>query len=200
MSLAGLILAGGESRRMRSPKALLDFEGETFLDRLILMFGGSCSPVIVVLGCQPQRIRAGLRCGELAAFVTNPDYRRGQLSSLQLGLASVPPEAEGVMFTPVDYPAVRPSTIARIAGRFQTRQPDEWLVVPRSQGRHGHPVCVGRDLIPEFLALAGDAQARDVIRRHRERTMYVDVDDAGILKDVDDPESYARLTGNGESG
>jgi molybdenum cofactor cytidylyltransferase len=196
VSLAGLILAAGESRRMGSPKALLDFEGETFLDRLILMLGGRCSPVIVVLGCQPQRIRAGLRCAELAAFVTNPDYQRGQLSSLQLGLAAVPPEAEGVMFTPVDHPAVRPSTIARIAGRFQTRQPDEWLVVPRSQGRHGHPVCVVRDLIPEFLALAGNAQARDVIRRHRERTVYVDVDDAGILKDVDDPESYARLTEN----
>ena len=193
MSLAGFILAGGESRRMGSPKALLDFDGETFLDRLILTLGGSCSPVIVVLGCEPQRIRAGLHHAELATFVTNQDYRRGQLSSLQRGLAAVPPEAEGVMFTPVDYPAVRPSTIARIARRFQTRQPHEWLVIPRSQGRHGHPVCVVRDLIPEFLALTEDAQARDVIRRHRERTVYVDVDDAGILKDVDDPESYARL-------
>jgi len=196
VSLAGLILAGGESRRMGSPKALLDFDGETFLDRLILTLAGACSPVIVVLGCEPQRIRAGLRCAELATIVTNQDYRRGQLSSLQLGLAAVPPEAEGVMFTPVDYPAVRPSTIARIARRFQTRQPNEWLVVPCSQGRRGHPVCLVCDLIPEFLALAGDAQARDVIRGHRQQTVYEDVDDAGILEDVDDPESYARLTGN----
>ena len=181
---------------MGSPKALLDLGGETFLDRLILTLGGLCSPVIVVLGWEPQQIRAGLRRAELAEFVTNPDYRRGQLSSLQRGLAAVPPEAEGVMFTPVDFPAVRPSTIARIARRFQTRRPNEWLVVPRSQGRNGHPVCLVRDLIPEFLALAGDAQARDVIRSHREQTVYEDVDDAGILEDVDDPESYARLTGN----
>ena len=196
MSLAGLILAAGESRRMGSPKALLDFEGETFLDRLILTLGSSCHPVIVVLGCEPQRIRAGLRSAELATFVTNPDYRRGQLSSLQRGLAAVPPEAAGVMFMPVDYPAVRPSTVAHIARRFQTRQPNEWLVVPRSQGRHGHPVCLVCALIPEFLALADDAQARDVIRRRRERTAYEDVDDAGILEDVDDPESYARLMKN----
>lgn len=196
MSLAGLILAAGESRRMGSPKALLEFDGETFLDRLILALGASCSPVIVVLGCEAQRIGAGLRRAEAATIVTNPDYRRGQLSSLQRGLAAVPPAAEGVMFTLVDYPAVRPSTIARLAWRFQTRQPQEWLVVPRSQGRHGHPVCLVCDLIPEFLALAGDAQARDVIRGHRKQTVYEDVDDAGILEDVDDPESYARLIGN----
>jgi CTP:molybdopterin cytidylyltransferase MocA len=196
MSLAGLILAAGESRRMGSPKALLEFGGETFLDRLILTLGGACYPVIVVLGCEAQRIRAGLRRAELVAFVTNPDYQRGQLSSLQRGLAAVPPEAEGVLFTPVDYPLVRPSTIARIVRRFQSRQPDERLVVPRSQGRHGHPVCLASDLIPEFLALAGDAQARDVIHGHRKQTVYEDVDDAGILQDVDDPESYARLTAN----
>jgi molybdenum cofactor cytidylyltransferase len=196
MSLAGLILAAGESRRMGSPKALLEFNGETFLDRLILTLGGACYPVIVVLGYESRSIRAGLRNAELATFVTNPDYQRGQLISLQRGLAAIPPEAEGVLFTPVDYPAVRPSTIARIARRFETRQPEDWLVVPRSQGRHGHPVCLARELIPEFLALADDAQARDVIHSHRKQTLYEDVDDAGILEDVDDPDSYARLTGN----
>ena len=196
MSLSGIILAAGESRRMRSPKALLDFRGETFLDRLILTLGRSCSPVIVVLGWEPERIMAGLHRAESATFVTNADYKRGQLSSLQCGLAAVPPEAEGVMFTLVDCPAVRPSTIVDLARRFQTRQPNECVVIPRLRGWHGHPVCVARGLIPEFLDLPGDAQARDVIRRHREQTVYTDVDDVGILEDIDDPESYERLTRN----
>ena len=194
MNLAGLILAAGESRRMGTPKALLELAGETFLDRLILTLGQSCSPVIVVLGCDHQSIRAGLRRADSATFVLNPDYRRGQLSSLQCGLAAVSPEAEGVMFTPVDCPSVLPSTMARMARRFQERGPHELLVVPRSEGRRGHPVCAARDLIPEFLALPPDAQARDVIHRHREHTVYVDVDDSGILKDVDDPQAYRRLT------
>lgn len=193
MNLAGLILAAGESRRMGTPKALLELAGETFLDRLILTLGQPCSPVIVVLGCESQKIRAGLRRGDLAAFVLNPDYRRGQLSSLQCGLAAVSPEAEGVMFTPVDYPSVLPSTVTRMARRFEQRGPHELLVVPRSRGRGGHPVCAARDLIPEFLALPPDAQARDVIHRHIEHTVYVDVEDSGIMEDVDDPEAYERL-------
>ena len=195
MSLAGLILAGGESRRMGSPKALLEFGGETFLDRLILMLGQCCSPVIVVLGHEPQRIKAGLVHADLATFVTNQYHEWGQFSSLQCGLTAVPSDAGGVMFTPVDHPAVLPSTVARLARRFQERVAAELLVVPRSGGKHGHPVCAAADLIPEFLALPLEAQARDVIRRHREHAAYVDVDDSGILKDVDDRDAYERLTG-----
>ena len=179
---------------MGTPKALLELAGETFLDRLILTLGQSCCPVIVVLGCDHQSIRAGLRRADSATFVLNPDYRRGQLSSLQCGLAAVSPEAEGVMFTPVDCPSVLSSTMARLARRFQARGPHELLVIPRSEGRRGHPVCAARDLIPEFLALPPDAQARDVIHPHSEHTVYVDVDDSGILTDVDDPQTYRRLT------
>ncbi len=49
-SIAGLILAGGASRRMGSPKALLRLQDETFLDRLIRLFSGVCEPVVVVVG------------------------------------------------------------------------------------------------------------------------------------------------------
>jgi len=198
MNLAGLILAAGESRRMGTPKALLELAGVTFLDRLILTLGQTCSPVIVVLGCDHQGIRAGLRRADLATFVLNPDYRRGQLSSLQCGLAAVSPEAEGVMFTPVDYPSISPSTVTRLARRFEQRGPHELLVVPRSEGKRGHPVCAARDLLPEFLALPLDAQARVVIHSLRLHTVYLDVGYSGIIEDVDDAKAYERLIrGNG---
>jgi molybdenum cofactor cytidylyltransferase len=190
---AGLILAGGESRRMGSPKALLELAGETFLDRLILTLGAVCAPVVVVLGHEAHEIRAGSRRADLAEFVTNAEYERGQLSSLQCGLAVLPDNCGGVMFTPVDCPAVLPSTVALLARRLQERAPGELLVVPLSDGRHGHPVGMAPELIPEFLALPLEAQARDVIRRHRERTVYVDVNDPGVWEDVDDPESYERM-------
>jgi len=196
-SIAGLILAGGESRRMGTPKALLQLGGETFLDRLIRVMGQSCSPVIVVLGHEAQRVRSGLDPAGAALFVINQDYGRGQLSSLQCGLAAVPSEAEGVLFTLVDRPLVEPSTIARVLQRFQERLPPEVLVVPRAGLRHGHPVCVARELIPEFLALPLEAQARDVIHAHAGETAYVDVEDTGILVDVNDPEAYQRLVARG---
>jgi CTP:molybdopterin cytidylyltransferase MocA len=194
MSLTGIILAAGESRRMGAPKALLELNGETFLDRLILTLGGACSPVLVVLGFEAAKIRAGLRFGNLATFVNNTEFERGQLSSLQCGMAAVLADAEGVMFTPVDHPAVLPSTVARLARRFGERSSRELVVIPCCGRKRGHPVCVARELIPQFLALSSGAQARDVIHENRDYTVYVDVEDRGVLDDIDDPAGYKVLT------
>ena len=190
-SVAGLILAAGESRRMGFPKALLRYREETFLDRLAGLFAARCSPVIVVLGAEAERIRASLH--PAATFVVNPDWARGQTTSMQCGLRAVPPETDGVLFTLVDHPAVAPATIdALLAGPTTAL-----LRVPRYHGRRGHPIWFSRALIPEFLALPETGAARDVVRRHAAETDFLDVDDPGILADIDDPEAYLGLAGGG---
>ncbi len=172
---------------MGSPKALLEFRGETFLERLIRCFEGQCSPVIVVLGHVPEIIRAGIRAPGKARFVLNPEYPLGQVSSLQCGLRAVPPEGEGVIFTPVDHPNITHATIARL---IESGAP---IAIPQYLGRHGHPVLFGRALFAEFLALSPDEPARTVMHRHAGEIRYIDVPDAGILDDIDDPEAYNRL-------
>ena len=192
--LAAIILAGGASRRMGRPKALLAAPGTggTFLERLIGVMGLHCSPVIVVLGHEAERIRAGVSRQSEAVFVVNAKYAEGQLSSLQCGLGEVAAGSPGFMFMPVDLPLVQPETVARLAAAFEgPRRP--LLAIPRFEGRRGHPVCCARELIPEFLGLPPGAQARDVIHRHAAEACYVDLDDPGILRDIDDVEAYRSL-------
>jgi len=185
----GLILAAGESRRMGSPKALLKFQGETFLDRLIGLFSGRCSPVIVVLGAMHEIVRTGFRRVAEALIVENPDFRLGQLSSMQCGLRAVPAEADSVLFTLVDHPAVMPATLSALLDA-DVQAP---LRIPRFQGRRGHPIRISKSLIPEFLALPAGSSAREVVTRHAAEIAYIDVDDPGILANVDDQPGYARL-------
>lgn len=175
---------------MGSPKALLQYQGESFLDRLTRLFAATCDPVIVVLGHDPDTIRAGVRHPERAHFVENPDYRLGQLTSMQRGLREVPPTADGVLFTLVDHPTVSPETL-----QLLTSEPDAILAIPRHQGRRGHPMYFHRSLIQEFLAISPDSQARDVVHRHAAAIRYLDVDDPGILSDIDDQAAYQRLIG-----
>ena len=190
-SIAGLILSGGASRRMGTPKALLRFENETFLDRLIRLFSAVCSPVIVVVGHHAAEIQAGIERASEVVFAVNPDPERGMLSSLQCGLAEVPAEAEAVMFLPVDHPHLEPATLETLAVRFQSERAP--VTVPTFRGEHGHPVCISRALVAELLALPPDAKASDVIHRYVPETCYVEVADPAVVTDVDDPAAYAGL-------
>ena len=175
---------------MGSPKALLQYQGEAFLDRLIRLFSAVCRPVVVVLGHEAERIQAGLERADDAIFVVNPDPDRGMLSSLQCG-AGIPAcvGSDAVLFTLVDHPNVEPSTAQRVIDEFLAHRSP--VTVPVYQGRKGHPVCISREVVQQLLVLAPTSQTGDVIRAHP--TRRVDVDDSGVVSDIDDPEAYAAL-------
>jgi molybdenum cofactor cytidylyltransferase len=176
---------------MGSPKALLRYQGRTFLDTLTALFAKRCAPVIVVVGAHAAEIRAAAPQG--AILVDNPDYALGMSTSLQCGLRAVPPDVDGVLFTLVDHPAASPTTVDALLDL-----PAGPLVrVPRYRAKRGHPIWFSPELIPEFLALPAGAPARDVPARHVDRTRYLDLDDPGIVADIDNPEDYRALVGAG---
>jgi molybdenum cofactor cytidylyltransferase len=189
--IAGIILSGGASRRMGTPKALLLFKNETFLDRLIRVLSSVCDPIVVVVGRHADQIRSGVERGREVLFAENPDPDRGMLSSLQCGLALVPDAARAAMFVPVDHPNIEVSTVETLAARFHSDRPP--VTVPTYAGEHGHPVCIARQLVDELLALPPGAKASDVIHRHVSRTIYLEVADSAVITDVDDPSAYAEL-------
>jgi molybdenum cofactor cytidylyltransferase len=177
---------------MGYPKALLRYGEATFLDTLTGMFGRCCAPVIVVLGGHAAEIRAG--AVHPATFVMNADYALGMTTSLQCGLRAVPADCESVLFTLVDHPAASRATLdALLAPASGDRAP--LVRVPRYGGKRGHPIWFARDLAPEFLALPAGGPARDVVARHVDRTEYLDLDDPGVVADIDSPEDYRALMG-----
>lgn len=189
--IAAVILSGGASRRMGTPKALLNFQDETFLDRLIRVLGSYCDPMVVVVGEHADQIRSGIQRASQVRFAVNPDPERGMLSSLQCGLSLVPADAAAAMFLPVDHPNIQPETIGRLAERFG-REPAP-VTVPTYLGEHGHPVCIAREIIDELLGLPADGKPSDVIHRHVPETIYVEVADPAVVSDIDDPAAYAEL-------
>ncbi len=191
MNAAAVILAAGESRRMGRVKALLPFRRGTILSELISAFSAAASPVIVVTGYHADSVRPqAAACG--AQIAHNADPERGMLSSLQAGLASLPPSADSFFFTPVDYPAIQPATIAALVALLE-EQPAALAAIPRLEGRRGHPVLCRREVASRFLALPDSAQPKDVIHGLVPHTAYLDCADSGILMDVDDPAAYDRL-------
>lgn len=191
-----MIFAAGESSRMGRDKALLDFQGSTFLNRLIALFLPRVDPLVVVLGHNAETIRASIAvpAGYADAdlrIVINSRHRLGMLSSFQAGIQALPSEAEAAMFTLVDHPAIRESTLDRLIDEFQAA--GQLLAIPRYGDRRGHPVIASRKILEEVLQLPVDSSPKAVMRAHRAETHYVDVDDPGVLTDVDSPSEYEKL-------
>jgi CTP:molybdopterin cytidylyltransferase MocA len=169
---------------MGFPKPLLTYQGERFIDRLVRIFAAVCNQVIVV-----RSAASGEWPVAGAHIVTNPRPERGMLSSLQCGLSAVSRECDAIFFTPVDYPAIAESTVSLLAAAWA----GDPVMIPRYRGRRGHPVVISRTLVPEFERLPDSAQPADVVRRHEAEIRYVDVNDPGILRDVDTPEEHRAL-------
>jgi len=171
---------------MGSPKALLQYRGRTFLERVLDALRPACDSVAVVTVLDATQIRT--LCQKRGVnHVTNPAPERGMLSSLQCAIARH--DADGYLFTPVDYPAIAPETAAAIVAAFRSERRD--AVIPVFDDRHGHPVCISRAVAHQILDLPVGASARDAI--HRSNILYLPVADAGILCDVDTPAEYQAL-------
>ena len=113
---------------------------------------------------------------------------------MQAGLRSLSADnPEAVLLCLVDHPAVCAETVRRLVATF--RQCGVPVVIPIYQGRRGHPVLIARQVFDELLQLAPDAGADSVVRRYRPATQFIEVEDEGVVIDVDNPESYQRLTG-----
>ena len=171
---------------MGRPKALLEFQNETFLGRLQRIFLAHTEPLVVVLGHDADTVRQAVDPRVRQAI--NHDPERGMLSSLQTGLVLLT-DAERVLFLPLDYPAIREETVAALCAA-----PLANVVMPRFEGRRGHPVLISQTVVKQLLALPPGAAARDVIRSHNATVLYVDVNDPAILMDVDTPEDYRALS------
>jgi len=189
--LAAIILAAGESRRMGHPKALLDCGGRSFLERLLAVTN---HPRIglqrVVLGAHAALIQQRLGL-PLDLILINPEWSRGQLSSLRVALTALQSlPTEGALVAPVDHPLVQPATVARLVEAFDAH-PDA-IVVPRYGRRRGHPVIFSRRFYTALCEAPEDRGARAVVWSHPDSVIETDVDDAGVLADIDDPETYTR--------
>ncbi len=187
VNLTGVILAAGASSRLGRPKALLTFRGETFLNRLLSHFFSVCGEVIVVV--RPDQPLIETNAKELhPKFVVNPKPELGMLSSLQCGLAAISPQAEAVMFSPVDYAPVQRDTIQQIVEAF-----NGILTLPMYEGKRGHPCILSRQLTKELLELSVTASAKTVIHAHLPDARLVAVKDQRTVEDVDDMAAYQRL-------
>ncbi len=167
---------------------------DTFLSATIRLFFSHVDVVFVVAGKNEVAV-APVVYANGASLVVNPDPARGQFSSLRLGLQEVLNRGrDAAMVTLVDRPPVQMKTIETLQSAFeQAIAKRKWATIPEYQGKHGHPILLGREMMEAFLKAPETSNAREVEHAHPSEIEYVPVDDPLVAANVDTPEQYAAL-------
>jgi len=193
--IPAIVLAAGRSSRMGRAKAMLPLDDhDTFLTRIVRTFlDAGVDDVIVVVGHEADTIAASFaESGLPARFVVNPQYDRGQLSSLIAGLAVVDrPGVSATLITLVDVPLVTSPTVRAVVACY--RRTRARVVRPTSGGRHGHPLLIDRTLFSALRSADPDAGAKPVVRAYASVEGDLPVDDEGAFVDIDTADDYTRV-------
>lgn len=190
MTVAGLVLAAGEGRRLGRPKALLELDGERLVDRAVrVLREGGCEPVYVVAGAAPL---PGL---VEALVVENPGWPEGMGSSLRRGLAVLgagQPEAAAAVVLLVDTPGIGPGVVRRLVAAFTAGAS---VAASTYDGKLRNPVLLGREHWAQVSSLAvGDVGARAFLAARPELVRAVECGDIADPADLDTPEDLVRFT------
>lgn len=186
----GAVLAAGLSSRMRRPKPLLEVDGETFVSRAVAALRGA--------GCRRVHVVANAGASwaaEVAAtpgveLLVNDRAESEQVDSLRLVIEQLPADTRGLLVLPVDVPLVTAATVRRLVDAFAAEPGPLWL--PFHRGVAGHPVLVGRELFGDVLHTPLEEGMRSLIMQHALQVREVEVDDGGVLIDIDTPEEYRQ--------
>jgi molybdenum cofactor cytidylyltransferase len=192
-SFAGVVLAAGASSRMGSDKALLPWRDGTFLSSAIRALQPATELVIVVAGANAALLQP-IADAHAAFIAVNPGPQQGQFSSLRVGLQEVLNRGrDAAIVTLVDRPAAETETVEQIKNAFLASGETIWAAVPECEGKHGHPIVIGREMIEAFLRAPAGATAREVEHANQSHILYVPVTDPLVAANVDTPEDFERL-------
>lgn len=189
--ITAIILAAGESKRMGGPKMLLPWGEGTVLSHVITIFRqAGLDNIIVVTGGARDQVEGSISHLNTRT-IYNEDFARGEmLSSIQCGIRALPHQTQGMLIGLGDQPQVHESSVRRVCEAFITTKNN--IVVPSFRMRRGHPWLVGCPLWNELLSLTPPQSLRDFLDVHKKHIQYVNVEDPGILADLDTPEDYQR--------
>lgn len=192
-SVAVLILAAGQSRRMgKENKLLAEIDGKAMLRHTAeTALKSKAAAVFGVTGHEKEKVEALFSNLGITSF-HNPDYAQGLSSSLKTGFRALADDYDGVVICLGDMPLVGASLFNALIDAFDSEE-GRAIIVPTFRGKRGNPVLIGSQYKSEILTLTGDIGAKGLIAENESHVFNVEADKDSIFTDIDTPEALNAL-------
>jgi molybdenum cofactor cytidylyltransferase len=183
-----IILAGGESKRMGFPKMLLAFRGKTMVENVIGNVADSrVDEIVVVLGASSEKIIEKTEHLNVK-HCFNENFKEGMLSSVKCGFRNLPAEYKAVLVFQGDQPLITPKVINSVIEAYLSS--GKGLVIPVYNKRRGHPLLIEKRYGAEIEKLTAEEGLHALAAKFYGDVLEVEVDEPGILRDIDTYEEY----------
>jgi molybdenum cofactor cytidylyltransferase len=179
-AIVGVLLAAGRGQRFGGDKLLARLNQGTLVGIAAARHLISALPYSVAVLRPDDETLKRLITAEGLHIVTNPNADKGLGSSIACGVAAA--EADGWVIALADMPAIRSETIAAVAAALAAGAP---LAAPTYRGQRGHPIGFAKPFQSALMSLMGDRGGRDILKRHKNDLHLIEVDDPGVLADID---------------
>jgi molybdenum cofactor cytidylyltransferase len=190
-TVAAILLAAGQSKRMGAFKPLLPFGDWTVIESCIdYLQKGGVKNIVVVLGLRAEEIKARLK-GLPIQFALNPDPESEMGASIACGVRELPVDCRATLIALTDHPAVPASVVVDLIDRW--RAGPAKLILPDYQGRGGHPVLIDLAFRKELLNLDPSRGLRALFDVHRDQVGRVPVNSPFVARDIDTWDDYRAL-------
>ncbi|HDL18627.1 MAG TPA: nucleotidyltransferase family protein [Bacteroidetes bacterium] len=192
VQIPAIILAAGKSERFGAPKVLQTFAGQPFLLRIVKSLrSAGIDTILLILGHNAEKIISALPEAGQINILMNKQYEMGQFSSLQLGIANLPPDSSGCLLCLIDQPFLRSDTVGQLRQTGENER--DKIIIPIHQNRGGHPVYLPRNLFEPITGESSSHSLRDVLQKNQNLIIRRKVADPLIVEDIDTVADLKRL-------
>lgn len=190
-TIGGIIAAAGKTKDARDPNPLVKMGSITVVKRIVLIFQQvNISPIVVITGDKAEEIEHDL-ADYGVIFLRNNEYESSRkFDSAKIGLEFIQNKCDQVIFTPVTTSMFTPQTLQKMM------ECGKKLILPSYHGKSGHPLLISCELIPAIMEYGGDMGLQGAIQTLGIEKYRLDVEDAGILRDMDNAHRLNQLIKN----
>jgi molybdenum cofactor cytidylyltransferase len=186
--VVGILLAAGSASRFGGDKLAAPLPDGTLVGVAALKHLAAAVDSVIAVARPGDNAMASAFAAHGARVSICPHANDGMGASLAWGVRGAA-AAAGWIIALADMPWIDPATIARVVAGIRG---GALLAAPQFHGARGHPVGVAARFYGELAALSGDEGAKQLLAARASSVQLIDVNDAGVLRDIDTPADLAR--------